>query len=39
MLDKKEIKRLTNSVTYNRGQELFYNDCVETFEVDEQDAN
>ncbi len=37
MLNKKEIRRLTNSVTYNRGQELFYNDGVETFEADDQD--
>lgn len=37
MLDKKEIKRLTNSVTYYRGQELFYDDSVESFEVDDED--
>lgn len=37
MLDKKQIKKLTNSVTYHRGLEIFHEDKVETFEVDDRD--
>ncbi len=37
MLNKRQIKKLTNSVAYNRGVELFYGNMVETFEVENRD--
>ena len=34
MIDKKKIKKLTNTATYNKGLDIYYQDKVVMFETD-----